>query len=114
MYMMRGGPKKTRTLEYEIHHRTAVRSPKLAERHNLEMFEVSPKDRHLHNVSGPAFWQNIETLRMLCVPSPPIFANCFKAFGDKAPSFGHLLLKRRRQSLRLCRSYVSFRLLSTA
>lgn len=93
LYLMRGAPHRTRALELENRHRTAVRNPIFEGWHSLEMFAVPQKDQHLHNVSVPVFWRSIEASRMLCVPSPLMFAYFLRTFGGSTPRFGLLLLK---------------------
>lgn len=93
MYLMRGGTHQPRALEFKMCHGTSVRNPISVGWHKRVMFMVLPRDRHLHYVSVPASWQNVEVSCMLCIPSPPLIAYCSNAFGDNTPWFGHLLLE---------------------
>lgn len=93
MHMMRGGPHRTRALEFEILHWTVVRNLIFVGWHNSEVFAVLSKDQHQRYVSLTAFSKNIEALRMLCVPLTPMFSYHSSVFGDKATLFGHWLLK---------------------
>lgn len=67
MYLMRGDTNRTKALMFNIRHRTAARNKEFEGWHKLEMFLAPPNDRHRHYVAVPAFWQNLDAHRTLCV-----------------------------------------------
>lgn len=91
LYLMHGGTHKTRASKFEIRQRTAVRNPVFVGWHNLEMFAVPPRDLSRYYVAVTGFWRDWEAHRMLCVPSPPVFAYYSGVLGDGGHCFGHLL-----------------------
>lgn len=62
--------------------------------HSLEIFPAPLKEHFRHYVSVPAFWQNWEASRILCVQYPQMCANYLTAFGDNDMWFVYLLLEK--------------------
>lgn len=93
MYLMRGGTHRTRALKFETRFRTAMCNRFFELWYELKTFVVLPINCHRLYVTMLVPCQKLEAQRMFCVPSPPMSASCFSAFGNNASRFGHLLLE---------------------
>lgn len=61
---------------------------------NSEPFAVPARERHHYHMQVTLSWRELETHRMLCVPTLPMFAYYFGAFGNGRQSSRKLLQKK--------------------
>lgn len=77
---MCGGAHHTKTMNFKVCQRMAVRSLKFVGWHITEIFLVPPKDRYRHYESVPTFWRILKSPCFWCVLSSPMFAFDSSAF----------------------------------
>lgn len=93
LYLMHGGSHRTSTMKFEVRQRTAPCSSSFACCHPLKLFAVLPRERLRYHVHVAPSWRELETDRMICVPTLPRFAKYLAASGNGSQPFGRLLCK---------------------